>query len=76
MLVLTRRRNESIVIGPNVTVRVVAIRKGSVKLAIEAPPEVPIHREELRRRIEASQLGPQPPPADLEPPPVLPTAAA
>lgn len=47
MLVLSRRENESIVIGDRVTVTIVEIRGNQVRLAIEAPKEVRILRTEL-----------------------------
>jgi carbon storage regulator len=48
MLVLSRRLNEKVVLpGLNVTVQVVAIENGRVRLGFEAPPQVPILREEL-----------------------------
>ena len=52
MLVLTRRKNEKIVIGEGIVVTVVAINGNRVRLGIEAPPEVPVHREEIARRLE------------------------
>lgn len=51
MLVLSRRRNEGIVIGQGIVVTVVAINGNRVRLGIEAPPEVPVHREEIARRL-------------------------
>ena len=47
MLVLSRKVNETIVIGGNIRVTMTAIRSRQVRLAIEAPPGVPIFREEL-----------------------------
>ena len=47
MLVLSRRKNEAIVIGDTISIVVVDIRDGQVKLSIEAPPEVPVHRREV-----------------------------
>lgn len=47
MLVLSRRENESIVIGDGITVKVVEIRGNQVRLAIEAPKEVRVLRTEL-----------------------------
>jgi carbon storage regulator len=47
MLVLSRKINETIVIGGNIRVTMTAIRSRQVRLAIEAPPEIPIVREEL-----------------------------
>ena len=54
MLVLARREKETIVIGDNVRVTVVAIKRGSVKLAIEAPEDVSINRLEIHRAIQAA----------------------
>lgn len=47
MLVLSRSRDESIVIGENVVVTIVDIRGDKVRLGIEAPGEVPVHRREV-----------------------------
>lgn len=49
MLILTRRLNEVIRIGDSITVRVMAIHGNKVRLGIEAPREVPVDREEVRR---------------------------
>jgi len=51
MLILTRKVNESIVIGGNIEVMVVLIQGDKVKLGILAPLEVPVHRKEIARRI-------------------------
>jgi len=51
MLVLTRRKDESIHIGDDVVVNVAEIRKGQVKLSIDAPRHVPVYRSELRERM-------------------------
>jgi len=48
MLVLSRKTNEVICIGPNIYIRVLAIQGGKVRLGIEAPTEVPIRRSELQ----------------------------
>ena len=47
MLVLSRKKNESIVINDDVTIVVVEIRGDKVRLGIEAPKEVPVHRKEV-----------------------------
>jgi carbon storage regulator len=52
MLVLSRKRGEGIVIGDGVTVTVLEVNGNQVKLGFVAPAEVPIHREEVHRRIE------------------------
>lgn len=51
MLVLTRRRDESIVIGDGIVVTVVEVGRGRVRLGIVAPPSVSIRREEVHYRI-------------------------
>jgi carbon storage regulator len=52
MLVLSRKKDERIMIGENIEVTVVEIRGDRVKLGFVGPNEVPIHREEVFRRIE------------------------
>lgn len=47
MLVLSRKKNESIVINDDITIVVVEIRGDKVRLGIEAPKEVPVHRREV-----------------------------
>jgi carbon storage regulator len=49
MLVLTRKMNERIIIGDSIWITVVGIRGNHVRLGIEAPPEITILRDELRR---------------------------
>ena len=64
MLVLSRQRDESIIIGDNVVVTIVDIRGDKVRLGIDAPSEVPVHRREVyeaiqRENLRASQLDPK-----------------
>jgi carbon storage regulator CsrA len=54
MLVLARKLNESIVIGENITIKVVSVENGVVKLGIDAPREVSIIRSELIQEVTAS----------------------
>lgn len=51
MLVLSRKKNESIVIADNIVVTVVDVRGDKVRLGIDAPREVPIHRKEIHDAI-------------------------
>ena len=51
MLVLSRKKNESIVINDNINIVVVEIRGDKVRLGIEAPKEVPVHRREVYEAI-------------------------
>lgn len=53
MLVLTRKRDESIIIGDEIRVTVVDVRGDQVKLGIEAPRRIPVHREEIYKEIQA-----------------------
>ena len=52
MLVLSRKRGERIVIGPNIELTVMDISGGRVRLAVEAPRDVSVHREEIYRLIQ------------------------
>jgi len=51
MLILSRKLNEQIVIGDQIVVTVVAIRGGNVRLGIEAPKDVPVHRHEIYQAL-------------------------
>jgi carbon storage regulator len=55
MLVLSRKKNESIVINNDVTVTVVEIRGDKVRLGIVAPKDVPVHREEVYEAIHGTK---------------------
>ena len=55
MLVLSRKKNESIVINNDVTVTVVEIRGDKVRLGIVAPKEVPVHRQEVFDAIHGKE---------------------
>lgn len=52
MLVLSRQRDESIIIGDNIVITVVDIRGDKVRLGIDAPKEVPVHRREVYEAIQ------------------------
>ena len=52
MLVLTRKRNQRVLIGDAIEVRVLETGRDKVKLGFTGPPEVPIHREEVYERIK------------------------
>ena len=51
MLVLSRQRGESIIIGENVVITVVEIRGDKVRLGIQAPVNIPVHRQEVYEAI-------------------------
>ena len=55
MLVLSRKKNESIVINNDITIVVVEIRGDKVRLGVEAPKEVPVHRREVYDAIKRNE---------------------
>ena len=56
MLVLSRQRDESIIIGENIVIAVVDIRGDKVRLGIQAPTEIPVHRQEVYEAIQREHL--------------------
>ena len=56
MLVLSRQRDESIIIGDNIVITVVDIRGDKVRLGIQAPTEIPVHRQEVYEAIQRENL--------------------
>ncbi|MDF1759635.1 MAG: carbon storage regulator CsrA [Coxiellaceae bacterium] len=57
MLILTRRISESVIIGDNVKVTVLGVKGNQVRLGIDAPKDVSVHREEIYERIQAENNG-------------------
>jgi carbon storage regulator len=55
MLVLSRKKNESIVIGDNIVITVVDVRGDKVRLGIDAPKDVPVHRREVYEAIKKAE---------------------
>jgi carbon storage regulator len=66
MLVLSRQRDESIVIGDNVVITIVDIRGDKVRLGIEAPGEIPVHRQEVYDAIQRENRKLAPPQSGME----------
>lgn len=56
MLVLSRQRDQSIMIGDNIVITIVDIRGDKVRLGIEAPIEIPVHRQEVYDAIQRESL--------------------
>ena len=57
MLVLSRKKNERIMIGDDITIVVVEVRGDKVRLGIEAPKEIPVHRREVYDAIQKQKEG-------------------
>ena len=81
MLILSRKLNESIVIDGRIIVKILRIERDTVKLGIQAPPELPVHRQEvfdlIQRNKQSSQnvgtaIIPKAPAAQVTPPPERP----
>jgi len=60
MLVLSRKKNETIIIDDHIVITVVEIRGDKVRLGIEAPKEIPIHRSEVHAAIHSEQAAAHP----------------
>jgi len=56
MLVLSRKKNETVMIGDDIKISVVEIRGDKVRLGIEAPKEVPVHRLEVFNAIKKEEV--------------------
>jgi len=60
MLVLSRHRDESIIIGDHIVITIVDIRGDKVRLGIQAPTEVPVHRQEVYEAIQRERSSQKP----------------
>ncbi len=60
MLILTRRVGETLMIGDEVTVTVLGVKGNQVRLGVNAPKDIAVHREEIYERIKCEQSGEAP----------------
>ncbi len=57
MLILTRRIGETLMVGDNVTVTVLGVKGNQVRIGVNAPKDVAVHREEIYQRIQKEKCG-------------------
>ncbi len=56
MLILTRRVGEALMIGDNISISVLGVKGNQVRIGIDAPKEVAVHREEIFKKIKSEHL--------------------
>ena len=56
MLILTRRTNETLMVGDDVAITVLGVKGNQVRIGVNAPREIAVHREEIYDRIRAEEL--------------------
>ena len=57
MLILTRRIGETVMVGDEISVTVLSVKSNQVRIGVTAPRDIPVHREEIYRRIQLESRG-------------------
>ena len=55
MLILTRKANETLTVGDDVTVTILGVKGNQIRIGVNAPKEISVHREEVYKRIKAGE---------------------
>ncbi|MFM1895150.1 MAG: carbon storage regulator [Pseudomonadota bacterium] len=66
MLILTRRIGETLMVGDDVTITVLGVKGNQVRIGVNAPKDVAVHREEIYQRIQKEKTGGTPPSHDQD----------
>ncbi|MEM8816929.1 MAG: carbon storage regulator CsrA [Pseudomonadota bacterium] len=66
MLILTRRAGETVMIGSDITITVLGVKGNQVRIGINAPKDVAVHREEIFERIQSEKASDGDKPSDVE----------
>ncbi|MCB1671749.1 MAG: carbon storage regulator CsrA [Gammaproteobacteria bacterium] len=66
MLILTRRIGETLMVGDDVTITVLGVKGNQVRIGVNAPKDVAVHREEIYQRIQKERTGDDPDDSDNE----------